>query len=165
MPCQSLAEESGISVDNGIIVDEFCKTSDDYIYSAGDCTLHPSDFYGKNIRLESVHNAIEQGKTVASSIVGEKVAYNQIPWFWSDQYDLKLQIAGLNSEYDNYIIRGNIVENKFSVFYFKSGLMIASDCVNSAQEHMMSRRFISEKIKIDFDRLQNKEIPIKEVVL
>ena len=165
MPCQSLAEESGISVDNGIIVDEFCKTSDDNIYSAGDCTLHPSDFYGKNIRLESVHNAIEQGKTVASSIVGEKVAYNQIPWFWSDQYDLKLQIAGLNSEYDNYIIRGNIVENKFSVFYFKSGLMIASDCVNSAQEHMMSRRFISEKIKIDFDRLQNKEIPIKEVVL
>ena len=93
------------------------------------------------------------------------MAYNQIPWFWSDQYDLKLQIAGLNSEYDNYIIRGNIVENKFSVFYFKSGLMIASDCVNSAQEHMMSRRFISEKVKIDFDRLQNKEIPIKEVVL
>ncbi|MEC8020100.1 MAG: oxidoreductase C-terminal domain-containing protein, partial [Pseudomonadota bacterium] len=151
-------------VDNGIIVDEFCKTSDDNIFSAGDCTLHPSKFYNKNIRLESVHNAIEQGKTVASSIIGEKIAYNQIPWFWSDNYELKLQIAGLNNDYDHHIIRGNIEENSFSVFYFKSGYMIASDCINSAQEHMMSRKFISEKTKINFDSLQNKEIPIKEVM-
>ena len=164
LPCQSLAEDSGIAVDNGIIVDEFCKTSDDNIFSAGDCTLHPSAFYNKNIRLESVHNAIEQGKTVASSIIGEKIAYNQIPWFWSDQYELKLQIAGLNNDYDHHIIRGNIEENSFSVFYFKSGYMIASDCLNSAQEHMMSRKFISEKTKINFDSLQNKEIPIKEVM-
>ena len=117
LPCQSLAEDSGIEVDNGIIVDEFCKTSDDNIFSAGDCTLHPSKFYNKNIRLESVHNAIEQGKTVASSIIGEKIAYNQIPWFWSDQYELKLQIAGLNNDYDHHIIRGNLDENSFSVFY------------------------------------------------
>ena len=104
LPCQSLAEDSGIEVDNGINVDVFCKTSDDNIFSAGDCTLHPSKFYNKNIRLESVHNAIEQGKTVASSIIGEKIAYNQIPWFWSDQYELKLQIAGLNNDYDHHII-------------------------------------------------------------
>jgi 3-phenylpropionate/trans-cinnamate dioxygenase ferredoxin reductase subunit len=152
LPCQSLAEDAGVKVDNG------------NIFSAGDCTLHPSHFYNKNIRLESVHNAIEQGKTVASSIVGEKVAYNQIPWFWSDQYELKLQIAGLNGDYDEHVIRGNLDENSFSVFYFKSGYMIASDCINSAQEHMMSRKFIAEKTKIDFHRLQNKEISIKEVI-
>ena len=164
LPCQALAEDAGIKVDNGIVVDEFCKTSDDYIFSAGDCTLHPSHFYNKNIRLESVHNAIEQGKTVASSIIGEKVSYNQIPWFWSDQYELKLQIAGLNNDYDEYVVRGNLDENSFSVFYFKSGYMIASDCINSAQEHMMSRKFISEKTKIDLHKLQNKEISIKEVI-
>lgn len=164
LPCQDLAERAGIETNNGIVVNEFCISSDSNIFSAGDCTLHPSAFYKRDIRLESVHNAIEQGKTVASSIMGEFIPYNQIPWFWSDQYELKLQIAGLNNDYDEYVIRGNLDENSFSVFYFKSGYMIASDCINSAQEHMMSRKFISEKTKIDLHKLQNKEISIKEVI-
>ena len=164
-PCQSLAEECGIKTGNGIMVNEYCITSDSNILSAGDCTLHPSAFYKKDIRLESVHNAIEQGKTVASSIMEEFIPYNQIPWFWSDQYNLKFQIAGLNADYDNLIVRGSPEENSFSVFYFKNGLMVSSDCVNSAQEHMMSRRLIFNKSKINLEKLENKEINIKEVIL
>ena len=164
LPCQDLAERAGIETNNGIVVNEFCITSDSNIFSAGDCTLHPSAFYKRDIRLESVHNAIEQGKTVASSIMGEFIPYNQIPWFWSDQYDLKFQIAGLNTGYDEYIVRGKPENNSFSVFYFKDGNMISSDCVNSAPEHMMSRRFIFNKTEVDLEKLQNKEIPIKEVI-
>lgn len=164
LPCQDLAERAGIETNNGIVVNEFCITSDSNIFSAGDCTLHPSAFYKRDIRLESVHNAIEQGKTVASSIMGEFIPYNQIPWFWSDQYDLKFQIAGLNTGYDEYIVRGKPENNSFSVFYFKDGNMISSDCVNSAPDHMMSRRFIFNKTEIDLEKLQNKEIPIKEVI-
>ena len=164
LPCQDLAEKAGIETNNGIVVNEFCITSDSNIFSAGDCTLHPSAFYKRDIRLESVHNAIEQGKTVASSIMGEFIPYNQIPWFWSDQYDLKFQIAGLNTDYDEHIVRGQPENNSFSVFYFKDGNMISSDCVNSAPEHMMSRRFIFNKTEVDLEKLQNKEIPIKEVI-
>ena len=164
LPCQDLAKKAGIETNNGIVVNEFCISSDSNIFSAGDCTLHPSAFYKRDIRLESVHNAIEQGKTVASSIMGEFIPYNQIPWFWSDQYDLKFQIAGLNTDYDEYIVRGKPENNSFSVFYFKDGNMISSDCVNSAPDHMMSRRFIFNKTKIDLEKLQNKEIPIKEVI-
>ena len=164
LPCQDLAEKAGIETNNGIVVNEFCISSDSNIFSAGDCTLHPSAFYKRDIRLESVHNAIEQGKTVASSIMGEFIPYNQIPWFWSDQYDLKFQIAGLNTDYDEHIVRGQPENNSFSVFYFKDGNMISSDCVNSAPEHMMSRRFIFNKTEVDLEKLQNKEIPIKEVI-
>ena len=164
LPCQELAEKSGVQTNNGIVVNEFCVSSDKNIFSAGDCTLHPSPFYKKDIRLESVHNAIEQGKTVASSIMGEFIPYNQIPWFWSDQYDLKFQIAGLNSGYDEYIIRGKPEDNSFSVFYFKDGLMISSDCINSAPEHMMSRRFIFNKTEIDLEKLHDKNISMKEVI-
>ena len=164
LPCQDLAERAGIETNNGIVVNEFCISSDSNIFSAGDCTLHPSAFYKRDIRLESVHNAIEQGKTVASSIMGEFIPYNQIPWFWSDQYDLKFQIAGLNTDYDEYIVRGKPENNSFSVFYFMDGNMISSDCVNSAPDHMMSRRFIFNKTEIDLEKLQNKEIPIKEVI-
>jgi 3-phenylpropionate/trans-cinnamate dioxygenase ferredoxin reductase subunit len=164
LPCQDLAEKAGIETNNGIVVNQFCISSDSNIFSAGDCTLHPSAFYKRDIRLESVHNAIEQGKTVASSIMGEFIPYNQIPWFWSDQYDLKFQIAGLNTDYDEHIVRGQPENNSFSVFYFKDGNMISSDCVNSAPEHMMSRRFIFNKTEVDLEKLQNKEIPIKEVI-
>ena len=164
LPCDTLASESGIEVKNGIIVDEFCKTSNDSVFSAGDCTMHPNIFYSKNIRLESVHNAIEQGKTVAASIIGEKTAYNQVPWFWSDQYETKLQIVGLLDNYDDIIVRGDAEKRSFAVFYIKDNVIIASDCVNRPAEHMMSRKLISEKVLIDKDRLSDETIPIKEVV-
>ena len=164
LPCDTLASDSGIEVKNGIIVDEFCKTSNDSVFSAGDCTMHPNNFYNKNIRLESVHNAIEQGKTVATSIIGEKTAYNQVPWFWSDQYETKLQIVGLLDNYDDIIVRGDKEKQSFAVFYLKDNAIIASDCINRPAEHMMSRKLISEKVLIDKDRLSDETIPIKEIV-
>ena len=164
IPCDELASESGLKVQNGILVNEFCETSVKDIYSAGDCTVHPNSYYNKDIRLESVHNAIEQGKTVASSIMNKKTPYNQIPWFWSDQYDLKLQIAGLCIDYDDIIVRGNSDNRSFAVFYMKDNYMIASDCINCPGEHMMSRRIISDKIIVDKDRLSDVLIPIKEVI-
>ena len=118
----------------------------------------------RNIRLESVHNAIEQGKTVAASIIGEKTAYNQVPWFWSDQYETKLQIVGLLDGYDDIIIRGDTEKQSFAVFYTKENVIIASDCVNRPSEHMMSRKLISNKVLIDKDRLSDETIPIKEIV-
>ena len=164
IPCDELASESGLKVQNGILVNEFCETSEKDIYSAGDCTVHPNSYYNKDIRLESVHNAIEQGKTVASSIMNKKTPYNQIPWFWSDQYNLKLQIAGLCIDYDDIIVRGNSDNRSFAVFYMKDNYMIASDCINCPGEHMMSRRIISDKIIVDKDRLSDVLIPIKEVI-
>jgi len=164
IPCDELASESGLKVQNGILVNEFCETSEKDIYSAGDCTVHPNSYYNRDIRLESVHNAIEQGKTVASSIMNKKEPYNQIPWFWSDQYDLKLQIAGLCIDYDDIIVRGNSDSRSFAVFYMKDNYMIASDCINCPGEHMMSRRIISDKIIVDKDRLSDVLIPIKEVI-
>ena len=134
------------------------------IFSAGDCTYHPSVFYEKNIRLESVHNAIEQGKTVASSILGQKKAYDQIPWFWSDQYDLKLQIAGLFGDYNDVIVRGDINKRSFAIFYMNNENMIASDCINRPAEHMISRKIISERIIIDKLKLEDDSIPIKEII-
>ncbi|MEC7735283.1 MAG: FAD-dependent oxidoreductase, partial [Pseudomonadota bacterium] len=164
IPCDELASKSGLKVQNGILVNEFCETSVKDIYSAGDCTLHPNSYYNKDIRLESVHNAIEQGKTVASSIMDKKEPYNQIPWFWSDQYDLKLQIAGLCIDYDDIIVRGNSDNRSFAVFYMKNNYMIASDCINRPGEHMMSRKIISDKIIVDQNRLSDDSIPIKEVI-
>ncbi|MEC7381225.1 MAG: FAD-dependent oxidoreductase [Pseudomonadota bacterium] len=164
IPCDELASKSGLKVQNGILVNEFCETSVKDIYSAGDCTLHPNSYYNKDIRLESVHNAIEQGKTVASSIMDKKEPYNQIPWFWSDQYDLKLQIAGLCIDYDDIIVRGNSDNRSFALFYMKNNYMIASDCINRPGEHMMSRKIISDKIIVDQNRLSNDSIPIKEVI-
>ena len=95
-------------MDNGIVVNEFAQTSNPDIVAAGDCTFHPSAIYGRHIRLESVPNATEQAKTAAASLCGNKQPYNSLPWFWSDQYDLKLQIAGLNQGFDQAVIRGEI---------------------------------------------------------
>ena len=163
LPCDTIADDAGIEVNNGIIVDEFCRTSNDSVFSAGDCTMHPNIFYNKNIRLESVHNAIEQGKTVASSIIGEMTSYDQVPWFWSDQYETKLQIVGLLDNYDDIVVRGDSIKESFAVFYIKNNRIIASDCVNRPAEHMMSRKLISEKIIIKKDRLSDESVPIKEV--
>ena len=164
LPNVEMAEACGLTVDNGIVVDEYCVTSDPDIVSAGDCTQHPSFVYDKKIRLESVHNALEQAKTAAASMCGKQKKYDQVPWFWSDQYDLKLQIAGLNTGYDQVVLRGNPDEKKFALFYLKDGVLIAVDAVNAAPEYMMGRRLIAEHAVIDPDRLKDTSISMKEMV-
>jgi len=164
IPNVELADEAGLKVENGISVDECCRTEDPDIYSIGDCTNHPNPILGQRLRLESVHNALEQGKTAAASICGKEKPYAQVPWFWSDQYDLKLQIVGLSAGYDEVVVRGDPENDRsFAVFYLKDGVMIASDAVNRAPEHMMSRRLIAAKAKIPAAKLADESVNMKDM--
>ena len=148
VPNIELAEEAGINCDNGIIVNEFGQTNFKNIYACGDCTNHPNKILNKNLRLESVHNAMEQAKTVASSVMNNPMEYNQVPWFWSDQYDHKLQIVGLSGDHDMVTMRGNTNDAKFMLFYTKDEELIAVDAINNPKEFLISRKLVANKVKI-----------------
>lgn len=166
IPNIELAQQAGIETNDGIVVDKLCRTDAPNIYAAGDCTSFFNRDYGRRMRLESVPNASEQAKVVASSICGGSKEYVSLPWFWSDQYDLKLQIAGLNAGYDQVLIRGNSDNGRsFAAFYFKERKLIAADCVNRPQEFMLSKKIITQKLEVDPERLVNESIGVKELVL
>ena len=148
VPNIELAEEAGIHCDNGIVVDEVGQTNFKNIYACGDCTNHPNKILNKNLRLESVHNAMEQAKTVASSLMNNPMEYNQVPWFWSDQYDHKLQIVGLSGDHDMVTMRGNTHDAKFMLFYTKDEELIAVDAINNPKEFLISRKLVANKVKI-----------------
>jgi len=164
LPHIELATDAGLAVDNGIVVDEFCRTSDPDIFSAGDCTNHPNLFYGRRVRLESVPNAIEQGRTVAATLCGQQRPYASVPWFWSDQYALKLQMVGLSQGHDQLIVRGSMDTNSFAIFYLQAGHVIAADAVQRPQEFMVAKRLIAERIPPDPVKLANDAVPIKTLL-
>ncbi len=159
-----LALNAGLACDSGIIVDALCRTEDAAIYAIGDVTRHPSTIYGRSLRLESVHNALEQAKTAAGAIVGREKPYNQVPWFWSDQYDIKLQIAGLSEGHDETSLRGDMSANAFAVFYFKGGVLIACDAVNAPAEYMAARMMIAKGTNPDRAALADLTVPMKEIM-
>lgn len=148
LPNIELAAEAGIACEDGILVDETGRTNKPNVYAAGDCAKRLIKPYNRMGRLESVHNAIEQGKQVAAAITGKPDLKIDCPWFWSDQYNIKLQIAGLSTGYDNFIIRGDSESEKFAVFYFKDDVLIAADAINSASEFMTAKRLISAGAKV-----------------
>lgn len=162
LPNSELAEDAGLDVDNGIVVDARCQSSDPHVYAIGDCSSHPSDIYGRRIRLESVHNALEQAKTAASNICGVENHYSQVPWFWSDQYDLKLQIAGLSEGYDQVVLRGNEDEQKFACFYLRDGRLIAVDAINSPREFMQSKKLIAAQADVDLGLLADPALDLTQ---
>ena len=164
MPNVELAENAGLSCDNGIIVNEFGKTDHANIYACGDCTNHPNKLLNKKIRLESVHNAMEQSKTVASSIINKSIEYNQIPWFWSDQYDHKLQIVGLSGEHDKVIMRGDMSEAKFMLFYTKDEKLIAVDAVNNSKEFLICKKLVANKVTIKADEISNPDTNLNDLI-
>jgi len=164
MPNVELAENAGLSCDNGIVVNEFGKTDHADIYACGDCTNHPNKLLNKKIRLESVHNAMEQSKTVASSIINKSLAYNQIPWFWSDQYDHKLQIVGLSGDHDKVIMRGDMSEAKFMLFYTKDEKLIAVDAVNNSKEFLICKKLVANKVTIKPDEISNPETNLNDLI-
>ena len=163
LPNSEIAEAAGLDVINGIIVDDTCRTADPNVYAIGDCTSHPNSIYGRLLRLESVHNALEQAKTAASNICGVESHYSQVPWFWSDQYELKLQIAGLSEGYDDVVLRGDPSNGSFACCYLKDGVLIAVDAINSPREFMQSKALIAERAKIDRDKLANAEMALKDL--
>ena len=164
LPNIDIAEDAGLECNNGIVVDEYTQTSNSDIVSAGDCTNHPNPIYGKHIRLESVQNAVDQAKISAKTICGVKEKYSAVPWFWSDQYDVKLQIVGLSDGYDQTIVRGNPNDRSFSVFYFKKEILVAVDAINSPKEFMTGRKMVSAFFKPDPKIIQDIHTPIKELL-
>jgi 3-phenylpropionate/trans-cinnamate dioxygenase ferredoxin reductase subunit len=157
----SLAQSAGIESGPGILVNEYCRTSDEHVYAAGDCTAHPSLIYQRQIRLESVQNANDQARAAAANICGKEQVYDTVPWFWSDQYSIKLQMVGLNTGYDHVVMRGSAeggVEASFALFYLKEGVLIAADCVGRPKEFMISKKLIKARGKIPAEHLQNEEI-------
>lgn len=164
MPNVELAENAGLSCDNGIVVNEFGKTDHANIYACGDCTNHPNKLLNKKIRLESVHNAMEQSKTVASSIINKSIEYNQIPWFWSDQYDHKLQIVGLSGEHDKVIMRGDMSEAKFMLLYTKDEKLIAVDAVNNSKEFLICKKLVANKVTIKPDEVSNPDTNLNDLI-
>jgi 3-phenylpropionate/trans-cinnamate dioxygenase ferredoxin reductase subunit len=140
-----IARAAGIACEDGILVDEQARTDAPGIYAIGDCTRFPSRRYGRRLRLESVQNAIDQAKAAAASILGTPQPYDPVPWFWSDQYDLKLQMAGISAGCERVDIVGDVAAKRFSVEYRRGGRLIAVDAVNDARAHMLSRRRIAEE--------------------
>lgn len=162
-PTVGIAVAAGLEVDNGIIVDEYCRTSDPCILAIGDCTNHPNNILGRRLRLESVHNAQEQAKTASATVCGKLHPYNQVPWFWSDQYDLKLQIVGLSGEHDSVVLRGDPESRSFAAFYMKGDLLIAVDAINSAREFMLSKKLIACGARLEPEILADCDMPFKDL--
>jgi 3-phenylpropionate/trans-cinnamate dioxygenase ferredoxin reductase subunit len=163
VPNCELARDAGLDCDNGIAVDEFAATSDPDIFAAGDCTSHPA-FAGGRVRLESVQNAIDQAKHAALAMLGKGAAYREVPWFWSDQYDLKLQIAGLAQQGDATIQRGDPQTRKFSVFHLRDGVVAAVEAVNAPPDYIVGRKLIAARARIAPERLGDLAVPIKSFV-
>jgi len=164
VPNIELARDAGLQVDDGIVVDDHCRTSDPDIFAVGDCTTHPNDIYERQLRLESVHNALEQAKVAANNICGKDTSYCDVPWFWSDQYDLKLQIAGLSAGYDDVVIRGNPAERSFSCLYLGNGRLIAVDAVNSPRDFVQSKALIASRAAVPVEKLADPDIALKDLV-
>ena len=163
LPNTRLADDAGLAVDNGIVVDDHCRTDDPDTFAVGDCTVHPNEIYDRQLRLESVHNALEQAKTAAANICGKDSAYKQVPWFWSDQYDLKLQIAGLSDGYDDVVIRGNPAERSFSCIYLRDGRVIACDAINAPRDFVQSKPLIADQAQVDVETLADPDVALKDM--
>lgn len=148
VPNTALAERAGLTCRDGICVDEFARTSDPEIVSAGDCTRHPNALLGRELRLESVHNAVEQAKTAAATLCGRSMAYTQVPWFWSDQHDFRLQMVGLPGSDDETLLRGDPAAGSFSVLYFRAGNLVACQAVNRPMDYMNCRKLLENGIPI-----------------
>jgi 3-phenylpropionate/trans-cinnamate dioxygenase ferredoxin reductase subunit len=154
-PNQALAEEAGLECNNGIVVDSTTRTKDPSIYAIGDVSNHPNAFYATRLRLESVPNATEQAKTAAKNICGIHSEYNAFPWFWSDQYDVKLQTAGLSKGYDMSVLRGDMSTHSFALFYLQAGKLIALDAINSPQDFIKAKQLIPDGFHITPEQIEN----------
>jgi 3-phenylpropionate/trans-cinnamate dioxygenase ferredoxin reductase subunit len=157
VPNDELARDAGLEVENGVVVDAFGRTSDPAIFAAGDVTNHPNALFARRLRLESVHNAMEQAKAVARAIAGQPQAYTDVPWFWSDQYDLKLQIAGVGDPEDELLIRGDPESRAFSCLHLQGGRLVAIDCVNRGGDFLAAKKLIAEARAVDRAKAEDPE--------
>ncbi|WDI30092.1 FAD-dependent oxidoreductase [Hyphococcus flavus] len=164
LPETTLAAEAGLEVGNGVIVDEYARTSDENIWAAGDCANFPSPRYGRRLRLESVPNAIEQAKAAGANMAGQSVVYNALPWFWSDQYGVKLQTVGLIEGHDELVVRGDPAAKRFAVWYFKDGKPLAVDAINDPASFAMGKRLIEKGAALDLAALADIKTNLKSLL-
>ena len=164
VPNIELASDAGLGIANGILVDERLRTEDESIYAIGDCADHPNPFARGRVRIESVQNAADQAKCVAAAIVGRAGNYRAVPWFWTDQFDIKLQMAGLSGGHDQAIARGEPESRKFSVFYFRDGRLAAVDSVNRPGDHMAARKLIGAGTEITAEQAGDPGVDLKSLV-
>jgi 3-phenylpropionate/trans-cinnamate dioxygenase ferredoxin reductase subunit len=163
VPNQELAQEAGLAVNRGVVVDLEARTSDPAIFAIGDVTLRPMPIYGRDFRMESVPNALEQAKQVACAIAGRPAPAGETPWQWSDQYDIKLQIAGYNFDSDQSLVRGDPASGHFAIFHLKGDQVQAVEAINSPPEFMMGRQLIGSRRPVDKQRLADTSVSMKEV--
>ena len=148
----------------GVDVDAYCRTSLPDIYAIGDCAAHANDFAGGNVmRVESVQNANDMANAVAKSLTGELTQYHAVPWFWSNQYDLRLQTVGISAGYDSMVLRGDPDTRSFSVVYLKAHKVIALDCVNATKDYVQGRLFVTEGLSPTVEQLADINVPLKEL--
>jgi 3-phenylpropionate/trans-cinnamate dioxygenase ferredoxin reductase subunit len=162
LPNDSLARDADLPCDNGIQVDERCRTADPSIHAIGDCTNHPSVHYGGRVRLESVDNAVEQANTAAADLLGIEARHERVPWFWSDQYEHKMVIVGLSQGHDQVVLRGDPASGAFSCCYLRDGELLAIDTINVAKDHLAARKLIPARLRPDPSRLADLSIALKD---
>lgn len=163
IPNEELARDAGLDCTNGVVVDIESRTADPFVFAIGDLTHRPLPIYERQFRLESVPNALEQAKQAAAAIAGRPMPPHEIPWFWSDQYDLKLQIAGLPFDADRQVVRGDVAAAKFAVFHLKGDLVQAVEAVNAPPEFMAGKQLIARRTPVDIARLMDPAISMKDV--
>jgi 3-phenylpropionate/trans-cinnamate dioxygenase ferredoxin reductase subunit len=163
VPNDELAKAAGLATVNGVVVDLDARTDDPSIFAIGDVTHRPLPLYDRQFRLESVPNALEQAKQAASAILGRPGPSPEVPWFWSDQYDLKLQIAGLPFDADRQVVRGDVASAKFAVFHLKGDVLQAVEAVNAPPEFMAGKQLIAKRTPINAEKLADPAVSMKEV--
>lgn len=163
LPEDALARDAGLACDNGIVVDERCRTADPAVFAIGDCSNHPSVHYGGRLRLESVDNAVEQANTAAATMLGIEARHERVPWFWSDQYEHKLVIVGLSQGHDRIVLRGDpAIGGPFSCCYLRAGELIAIDTVDLPKDHLAARKLIPARLRPDPAKLADAAIALKD---
>jgi 3-phenylpropionate/trans-cinnamate dioxygenase ferredoxin reductase component len=163
VPNIELAQDAGLSVSNGILVDEHLRTEDPCIYAVGDCAYHPNPFAGAHVRIESVQNAVDQAKCVAAAVVGRSEKYRSVPWFWTDQFDIKLQMAGLSGGCTQVVTRGELESRKFSVFYFRNDRLAAVDSINRPGDHLAGRKLIGAGTAITAEQAADPNVDLRSL--
>ena len=164
VPSDALALAAGLTCEDGIVVDEHCRTSDAAIWAAGDCTRQRNLHFGLSVRLESVDNAFEQGTSAALNMLGLTTVHDKVPWFWSDQFDLKMVIVGLSAGHDQVVVRGRPASRAFSVCYLKAGELIAVETINHIRDQMAARKLIPARARPDPAKLADDTIALKDTL-
>jgi 3-phenylpropionate/trans-cinnamate dioxygenase ferredoxin reductase subunit len=163
VPNVELARDAGLAIGNGIVVDDCLQTADPAIFAIGDCADHPNPYADARVRLESVQNAADQGRAAAAAIAGRRASYNAVPWFWTDQFDIRLQMAGLSQGYDEAVTRGNPEAQKFSVYYFKQSRLIAVDSINRPADHIVARRLLASHVSVTPEQAADETVNLKSL--